>query len=190
MSDATDAAALNNDARIDRALLDLMASGEPITHDAVAALADVSRRTVYRRFADQAALRQRIYMLLSPPTGLTGDLQFLLSGGLAEQFRKFDEVGAAMTVTMASAEGRAIRNQKTPERTAYYREIFADATSALNEPARTQAIAVMQLLASGLAWREMRDQWDLDGDAIASACGWAIQTLVHAAKAGNGPGPG
>ena len=40
------------------------------------------------------------------------------------------------------------------------------------------ATAVLQLLCSGFAWREMRDQWDLTGDEIARASVWAVRALL------------
>lgn len=169
------------DQSIDAALLALMGRGAPITHDAVAAESGVSRRTVYRRFADQKALRARIWELLSPPQAFERDLEGLLSEGLAEQFGKFDQQSAAMTVTMASAEGRAIRNQLAEQRRAYYRRIFEPALIGIAEPRRTELIAVMQLLCSGLAWREMRDQWELDGSTSAQACAFAIRAILKTA---------
>lgn len=169
-------------APIDAALLSLMGSGAVLTHDAVAAQAGISRRTVYRRYPDQKALRARVWELLSPPQPFERDLENLLNGGLAEQFAKFDAEAEAMTVTMASAEGRAIRNQRKDQRTAYYRAVFGPALAGLPEPRLTQTLAVLQLLCSGFAWREMRDQWDLDGTASADACVAAIRAILGAAR--------
>ena len=166
------------DDRVRAALLTVMAAGAPLTHDAVAAEAGVSRRTVYRRYPDQAALRNEVWHLLSPPTVMQGDLAELLDHGLTATFTAFDDNAAAMTVAMASAEGRAVRNQQTAARVAYYRSIYAAALGDLPEPRRTQALAVLQLLSSGLAWREMRDQWGLTAPEMAQATGWAIRALL------------
>lgn len=172
----------SNDDRIDNALLALMGRGDPITHDAVALESGVSRRTVYRRYADQKALRLRVWELLSPPQGLNLDLRQLLDGGLAQQFQTFDSNAAAMTVTMASAEGRAIRNQLSEARVNYYRSVFGAALAPLDEPLRTQVAAALQVLCSGLAWREMRDQWGLDGASMAAGCAFVIEAAVKAAR--------
>lgn len=180
-------AAKSTDERIREALLAITAKGLPLTHDLVAREAQTSRRTVYRRFEDQAALRREVWRLLSPAGVMQGDLDWLLGGGLDENFAQFDANAATMTATMASAEGRAIRNQKTADRVAYFRGIYGDALSDLAEPQRTRALAVLQLLSSGLAWREMRDQWGLDAPAMAAASRWAITTLLDAIAAGAAP---
>ena len=177
-------------AKIEDALLGLMAEGERINHDLVAARAGISRRTVYRCFADRDALLRALWARLSP--GPDGDkMPRSIAGMVAKQpalFDWFDENATAMTVTMASAEGRKMRNALKDERTAAYRAALQAETAHLPEPARTRAIAVVQLLNSGFAWREMRDQWDLDGTDMAAACSWAIETLAAELERGGGPG--
>lgn len=159
------------------ALTDLMAEGEKLTHDAVAARANVSRRTVYRYFPDQAALRAAVWARLGPEAGIPATLDSLF-GGMADRFGNFDRKAATMTVAMASAEGRAIRNVVKPERVAAWRAMLAGRVAALAESDRTRAIAVIQLIGTGLAWREMRDQWDMEAEGMTVACRWAIETLL------------
>jgi AcrR family transcriptional regulator len=174
--------------RIEDALLALMAEGERINHDVVAIRAGVSRRTVYRHHANRTALLRALWDRLSPGAGdkLPNSLTTILARQPA-RFDGYDENATAMTVTMASAEGRRIRNAMTPERTEAYREAFAEETAHLPDSARVQALAILQLLNSGLAWREMRDQWGMKGDQMAQASGWAIRTLVAELARGGGP---
>jgi hypothetical protein len=40
------------------------------------------------------------------------------------------------------------------------------------------AVAALQFIGSGFAWREMRDQWGMDGEAISTTVLWAIRTLL------------
>lgn len=166
------------DERIDRALMRLCARGGTYNHDMVAEEAGVSRRTVYRRFADQKALRARVWELLSPPAGMPDDLERLLGGGLYETFRNFEAKAEEMTVVMASPEGRAMRNDLKQVRERSYRKMFGESVGALDDADATAALAIFQLLGSGLAWREMRDQWDLDADAMGRATTWAIKALM------------
>ena len=125
--------------RIEDALLALMAEGERINHDVVAIRAGVSRRTVYRHHANRTALLRALWDRLSPGAGdkLPNSLTTILARQPA-RFDGYDENATAMTVTMASAEGRRIRNALTPERTEAYREAFADETAHLPESARVQ----------------------------------------------------
>ncbi len=168
----------SNDERIDEALLQLAAEGAPLTHDAVASKSGVSRRTVYRRYADQVALRKRLWSLLSPPGGMPRSLHDLLTWELRETFEKFDRQAAVMTVASASPEGRQMRLEMKQERVAAYNAIFGPHTKDLTENQARKAHAAMQLLCSGLAWREMRDQWDLSGPDVAEASVWAVKVLI------------
>ncbi|MGN6819680.1 MAG: TetR/AcrR family transcriptional regulator [Sphingomonas sp.] len=162
--------------RIADAMLELMADGNHLNHDAVAARAGVSRRTVYRYFPDQDALRHAACVRMSPGGKIPDTLDDLL-GGLEARFAKFDRNAAAMTVALASAEGRAMRNQLKVERDITYRGMFGNEVTALGEPDRSRAIAVIQLLSSGFVWREMRDQWDMQARDMAIAANWAIAVL-------------
>lgn len=166
------------DDKLDAALLKVMSEGGILNHDRVAEEAGVSRRTVYRRYEDQAALRARIWTLLTHAGAMPDDLDALLDGGLRDHFRAFDEKADAMIMAMSSVEGRTMRNERKAERVAAYSALFADAVSGLNEEDARQATAVLQLLCSGFAWREMRDQWDLNGDDIARASVWAVRALL------------
>ena len=166
------------DDKLDAALLKVMSEGGILNHDRVAEEAGVSRRTVYRRYEDQAALRARIWTLLTHTGAMPDDLDELLGGGLRDHFRAFDEKADAMIMAMSSVEGRTMRNERKAERVAAYSALFADAVSGLNEEDARQATAVLQLLCSGFAWREMRDQWDLTGDEIARASVWAVRALL------------
>lgn len=179
-------------ARIEDALLETLADGDPsgINHDQIAQRAGVGRRTVYRYFPDRASLLQagwhRLNREASPRVGMPKSAQGILAG-LEELFVGFDGNADAMTVTMASAEGRAIRNAMTPQRIAAYRDALASETKHLTPHQRDMAIAAIQLLNSGFAWREYRDQWDLDGADMARASRWAIKALLRDLAAGGGP---
>jgi AcrR family transcriptional regulator len=179
-------------ARIEDALLETLADGDPtgINHDQIALRAGVGRRTVYRYFPDRASLLQagwhRLNRAASPRVGMPTSAASILAG-LEELFTGFDDNAEAMTVTMASAEGRAIRNAMTPQRIAAYRQALAASTAHLDPPRRDMAIAAIQLLNSGFAWREYRDQWGLDGKDMARTSRWAIQALLRDLANGGGP---
>lgn len=179
-------------AAIEDALLDTLAEGDPsgINHDRIAERAGIGRRTVYRYYPDRTALLQAGWRKLShaasPSVAMPKSAEGIM-GGLEDLFTGFDRNAEAMTVTMASAEGRAIRNAMTPQRVEAYRASLAQETAHLDSHRRDMAIAVIQLLNSGFAWREYRDQWQFDGADMAKASRWAIDTLLRALEAGDGP---
>ncbi|MBO9711394.1 TetR/AcrR family transcriptional regulator [Sphingomonas sp.] len=171
------------------ALIALIAAGEQLNHDRVAERAGLSRRTVYRYFPDQSSLRAAAWERLGPPGGMPSTLHDFV-GLMPERFGKFESNAEAMTVTMASPEGRAMRNVMTTKRVETFRALFAEQTAHLAEPARTEAIAALQYMGCGYAWLEMRDQWELGPEGAAAACSWAIETLLAELARGGGPGKG
>lgn len=173
---------------IDAALLKVMGEGGVLNHDRVAEVAGVSRRTVYRRYEDQTALRARIWTLLTSTGAMPDNLDTLLDHGLRDHFRMFDSNADATMMAMSSVEGRTMRNERKAERVAAYTDVFADAVKELDPADAREATAVMQLLCSGFAWREMRDQWDLDADRMARAVIWALNVMLQDLKGrGNTP---
>ncbi|MEO1964773.1 hypothetical protein [Hyphomonas sp.] len=168
---------------IDAALLKVMGEGGALNHDRVAEVAGVSRRTVYRRYEDQAALRARIWTLLTSTGVMPDNLDTLLDYGLRDHFRTFDANADATMMTMSSVEGRTMRNERKAERVDAYTDMFSDAVKDLAPADATEAIAIMQLVCSGFAWREMRDQWDLDADRMARAAVWALNAMLADLKA-------
>jgi AcrR family transcriptional regulator len=179
-------------ARIEDALLEVLADGDPtgVNHDEVALRAGVGRRTVYRYYPDRAALLEAVYHRLNRAAGPGVAMPRSARGmidGLEELFTGFDRNADAMTVTMASAEGRAIRNAMSAERVAAYRAALAEETAHLDPRRRDMVVAAIQLLNSGFAWREYRDQWKLQGKDMAAASRWAIEALLRDLADGGGP---
>jgi hypothetical protein len=112
-----------------------------------------------------------------PGVGFPQDAREVLTR-LDEVFCGFDTNAAAMMVALSSPEGRAVRNAMKAERDTAWRKALASETSQLPELDRKMVLGIIQLLSTGLAWRELRDQWDLEGREIAIACRWAIATLL------------
>jgi AcrR family transcriptional regulator len=170
--------------RIEDALLECMASGQMhrLTHDALAEMTSLSRRTVYRYFPDRDALMKALWhrttKVQGPRGGIPADAAAVLDR-LEDVFTAFDENAQAMIVATSTLEGRAVRNAMKAERDAGWRKALAKETEKLSDLDRRMALGVIQLLSTGLAWRELRDQWDLGGSEIATACRWAISTLLR-----------
>lgn len=174
--------------RIADAVIQLMAEGRSdISHDVVADMTGISRRTVYRHFADREALLSaastRVRELagnrvLFPET--EADLRDTRSIYLG-----LDRIAPIATLVRSTPQGRAMRLAQKAERQASYRAAAAEAVAALDEPDRTLATAMLQVLHT-TPWLELRDHWDLDGAQIARVTGWAIRVLLADLRARDG----
>jgi AcrR family transcriptional regulator len=177
--------------RIEDALLDFMAKGETqrLNHDSVAEAAGLSRRTVYRYYPDRDALLKALWArtmrAAGPGVRIPGDAAEVL-GRLEEVFTGFDRNASAIMVALSTPEGRAVRNAAKGERVEGWRRALEAELAALPERHRDWALGVLQLLSTGFAWREMRDQWDMDGTEIAAASRWAIRVLLKDLAARDG----
>ena len=166
--------------RILDAALDLLADEHAeLNHDAVAARTGISRRTVYRYFVDREALlagassrvRERAGSGVAFPNSEADllDTRSIYTG--------LDRIAPIATLVRSTPEGRAMRLAQKDERQASYLAATADAVKHLPKRDRLLATAMLQVLHT-TPWLEMRDHWDLSGEQIARATGWAIRTLL------------
>ncbi len=160
---------------IETALIALAAEGGRFNHDAVAKRAGVSRRTVYRRYPDQKALRAAIVARIEAPAPPPASLDAVIEG-LAARFAEFDARPAEATLALASTEGRAARRRTKGDE---LRAVLGEAAGSLPDPERARAAAMLGFLSEGAAWLELREQWDLTGEDAAAACRWAMETLIE-----------
>lgn len=160
---------------IEAALMALAAEGGRFNHDAVAKRAGVSRRTVYRRYPDQKALRAAIRARIDAPAPPPASLEAVIEG-LATRFAEFDARPAEATLALASTEGRAARRRAKGDEV---RALLGEEAGSLPDPERVRAAAMLGFLGEGTAWLELREQWDLTGEDAASACRWAMETLIE-----------
>ena len=161
---------------------------QDISHDAVAEHTGIARRTIYRYFPDREALlggattrvRERAGPRVTFPANeadLTGQLQAIYTG--------FDHIAPIATLVRSTPQGRAMRLAQNAERVAAYTAATADAVQDLPAADRKLATAMLQVLHT-TPWLEMRDHWDLSGEEIATATGWAIRTLLADLRARSG----
>lgn len=173
--------------RIADAVIALMADGSSdINHDAVASIVGIGRRTVYRYFPDRQALlasaaaRARALMGRGPFPRNEQDLFDTYSIYTGQ-----DRIASIVTLLRSTPQGRAIRLSQKNERQNSYMAATADIVKDLSEEERVLATAVFQVLHT-TPWLDMRDNWDLSGEQIARATGWAIRTLVADLRARGG----
>ena len=153
---------------------------EKITHDALAKKTGVSRQTVYRHFPDREALMKALWARTNGRMiGVTlPTTEAELTQKLPELFASFDANADLITITQSTPQGRAFRMSVKDKRAKDFLTATADATKGLSEEQAKLATAIFQLMAGGHAWIEMRQQWDMTGEQMAVAVGWAMRTLL------------
>lgn len=166
--------------RILDAVIELLADGQSeINHDAVADRTGISRRTIYRYFDDRrtllAAASTRVRELAGSRVAFPASEQELLD--TRSIYEGLDRIAPIATLVRSTPDGRAMRLSQKAERQASYTAAVADAVKDLPAPDRVLATAMLQGLHSTL-WLEMRDHWDLDGEQMGRATGWAMRTLL------------
>lgn len=167
--------------RIADALIALLTEGRmDISHDLIAERTGVARRTVYRYFPDRESLlavaTDRVRELAGPRVTFPKTEADLL-GTLHDIYTGFDKIAPIATLVRSTPQGRAMRKSQNEQRKASYTAAAADAVKELPEADRKLATAMLQVLHT-TPWLEMRDHWDLSGEEIAKATGWAIRTLL------------
>ena len=168
--------------RIADAFIALLADGgADLSHDAVAARAGLARRTVYRYFADRAALMEgallRVREIAGPRVTYPRSADELLET-LEPIYTGFDAIAEIIVMLRTTPQGRQLRLAQNAKRTSAYTRALAKSVRQLPKEDRKLATAMLQLLHT-TPWLEMRDHWGLDGRQIARATGWAVRTLLR-----------
>jgi len=168
-------------ARITDALIQLLSEGEvDLNHDVIAERAGVGRRTVYRYFPDRESLMRsawdQVTRLAGPEVTFPRSEAEML-GSLEPIYTGLDRIAPLATLVRSTPKGRAVRRSQNARRVASYTVAAAEAVKALPPEDQTLATAVLQVLHT-TPWLEMRDHWNLGGQDIAKAMGWAMRTLL------------
>lgn len=152
------------------------------THEALADKVGVARRTVYRYFPDKDALLRAMWdrVILEPQLAAFSlpEDEGSLTATLATFFTKMDENPLAVTVAMTTPRGRELRSTVRELRAAAWQRAAGACVEKLPQDERELPLAVLQLLRSGFAWLEMRDQWGFDAARTTAAVTWATQALL------------
>ena len=173
-------------------LVTALAAGEldGISHDALARRVGVSRQTIYRYFPDRDALMkalwERINSELNGGAGGFPRSEAALLDQIGPLFANCDRNAPLITIAQSTPQGRALRLSVKERRSQAFLEASAEAAQALDRQDKRLAAAILQLLVGGQAWIELRQQWDLSGEQMARACGWAVRALLADLRARDG----
>jgi len=174
--------------RILDAVIELMTDGRTdLSHDAVAERTGISRRTIYRYFVDREALLGAASAWVRELAGARVSFPKSESDLLDTQsiYQGLDRIAPIATLVRSTPQGRAMRLAQKKERQERYSKATADAVKDLPKDDQLLATAMLQVLHT-TPWLEMRDHWDLSGEQIAKATGWAIRTLLADLRARKG----
>lgn len=160
------------------------------THDVLAERVGCARRTVYRYFPDRDALMNAMWSyIIRDPSAAAYSLptdEASLTETLADFFEQMDANALAITVAMTTPRGRELRSTVRDIRSDAWRKTMEKLVADLPETDRELPMAVLQLLRSGFAWLEMRDQWKFKAPQTTRAIKWATEVLLADLKARKG----
>jgi AcrR family transcriptional regulator len=149
-----------------------------VTIRAVAELAGVNERTVYRHFANERALRDAVMQRLEQEVGIDlGDLQLDDVAGAAE--RMFRHLAGypikrrPLDPTLAEANAR--------QHDALLAAVTAQ-TPRWSEEDRTLAAAMLDVLWSLASYERIVRDWNLDSEEAIRGMTWVIDLLANAVR--------
>lgn len=159
------------------------AHGE-FTLDAVARVAGVERRTVFRHFATKEVLLEAFWAWINQrlaPRTLPATLNELIEAP-RETFARFDEQEGVIRASLHTPTGRTMRLAAADARRKAFRAALAEATRDASREDRRRLEAVAHVLYSAAAWETMRDYAALDGAEAGDAASWALSVLAEAVR--------
>ncbi len=165
-----------------QALTDQLAEGglADFNIPAVGRRAGISVRTVYRYFPTRDALLAAVgdwierRLIAVPLPHTPGEI-----ADHAEQaFALFEEHSQLILAQIESELGRAVRGPGRKRRIEAQSLALQDATAHLDPAAARAAAAVVSYLAGSLAWKTLREEFDMSGHESGVTVAWAIRTLI------------
>lgn len=149
----------------------------------VASRAGVAERTVYHHFPSRQELLDGLNAWVTEQLEerrLQADPREIedLPGRVAAIFAAFDEIGVPARAMARLSASQGMRSEGYRERTAAFRERFADVLDTLPADQADRRFAVLRHLVSSTTWLTLRDEFGLEGDEAARAVSWALETLL------------
>ena len=148
--------------------------------EAVAALARVSARTVYRHFPTKDDLLWAFWAWFLrqthiPDEPLTPEELPLFVERL---YRMFDEHESLVRGFVTSGTGAQVRRASFPRRRQQLENALDSLTRKMQPADVPLALAVVHLFSSVASWQTMRDLWGLDGPEAGRAAAWGMRVIL------------
>lgn len=154
---------------------------QPFSHEAVAKVAGVGARTVYRYFPAQADLFEALWSQVRKQSGTvfpTTEAEIVPLIGVL--FRAFDQNEKLVRAVMESPAGARVRARGAEEGRSSFDQSLQEVTEGRGPAERRQVRAVFQCIHSGPFWQMLRERGGLSGAEAIAAASWAAQTLLDA----------
>lgn len=165
-----------------QALADQLAEGGlgDFNIPAVARRAGVSVRTIYRYFPTRDVLMAAVgdwieLRLIGVALPATADE---IAERAEEAFASFEEHPQLILAQIESELGRTVRGPGRKRRIEAHGAALRNATAHLDPAAARAASAIVSYLAGSLAWKTLREEFELSGRESGVAVAWAIRTLI------------
>lgn len=157
---------------------------QPFSHEAIAARAGMSPRTVYRHFPAQSDLFLALWQGHREKT----ETQFPATEAellpmVHEQFRHFEKHAALVHALLASPASTEILTHGWREGHAAFQQALAGITTEVPAEQARWLVAVCQSIYSAPFWQMLRTRGQLSEDEAADAAAWAMEAVLTAARA-------
>ncbi|HSM77809.1 MAG TPA: TetR/AcrR family transcriptional regulator [Bryobacteraceae bacterium] len=153
------------------------------SHEAIAAEAGMSARTVYRHFPDRASLLQGLWERLREETQTRfprSDEE--IPGLIRTAFQQFDRDEPFMRTLLNSEAGSAVRERGGAEGRPAFGQSLAPLLTRKSTKERARIAAVFVALYSAPFWNLLRERGGLSGPEAQEAAVWTMETLLAALR--------
>jgi AcrR family transcriptional regulator len=170
--------------RILEALSRLLATsdGDEFSFDALAAEAEVERRTLFRHFSNKETLFDAFWEWINAriaratvPTSPEG-----FSKVIPDVFDGFDQHDGIIRASIHMPSGRSMRLRTVEKRRTTFSDALRDATKRMNPGDARRFVALVHLHYSAQAWETLKDYAGLSGREAGETASWAMETLMAA----------
>lgn len=166
---------------IDSAIDLLRERGEQVlTIAAVAKMANVTERTVYRHFETRDALIRAVWKAMQGRVASGGfpETAAALLESPCRLFPKFDDARELVRASIHSPAGLDIRMHSNPERKRAITASVRDALPGLDETTLRRRAAIAQLINSAQGWEVLTHFWGMTGEEAGAAASEALAVLL------------
>jgi AcrR family transcriptional regulator len=154
---------------------------EAVTMRAVADMAGIAERTVYRHFENRDVLLRSAWRRMQDLVGRqilpqTADALIDRPGNL---FPRLEQERELVRAYLYSAARRAARTRHDKERQQVMVSCVREELEYLDEPSLRRRAAIAEVIASPYAWELMRQSWGFSGKQAGKAAAEALEILLN-----------